>query len=79
MSAPSLVGQVTADMARELAEKFGVCVRPQLRDVLDRETGETSRVALACGSTREAVCPPCAKKARAPAHAPVPRGLAPDG
>lgn len=58
------VGQVTAVMARELAEAEGVCARPQLRRVVDRETGTVARVALACGSTREAVCPACAGKAR---------------
>ncbi len=51
-------------MAKELAEAEGVCARPQLRRVVDRETGTVTRVALACGSTREAVCPACAGKAR---------------
>lgn len=58
------VGQITAGMARELAEAEGVCARPLLRRVTDRETGAVSRVALACGSTREVVCPACAGKAR---------------
>lgn len=58
------VGQVTALMARELAEADGVCARPQLRRVTDRETGSVTRVALACGSTRESVCPACPAKAR---------------
>lgn len=38
--------------------------RPQLRRVTDRDTGVVSRVALACGSTRESVCSACALKAR---------------
>lgn len=58
------VGQITAVMTKELAEAEGVCARPQLRRVVDRETGTVTRVALACGSTREAVCPACAGKAR---------------
>ena len=58
------VARITATMAKELAEAEGVCARPQLRRVTDRETGTVSRVALACGSTREAVCPACAGKAR---------------
>lgn len=58
------VGQVTAVMAKELAEAEGVCARPQLRRVTDREAGTVTRIALACGSTREAVCPACAGKAR---------------
>ena len=32
--------------------------------MFDRDTDTEARVALACGSTREAVCPPCAQKAR---------------
>src|SRR5829696_5338530 len=55
---------LSADMVRDLAASQGVCVRPIMRRVLDRETGSDSTVAIACGSTREAVCPPCAHKAR---------------
>lgn len=58
------LAQVTADMARQLADAEGVCIRPQLRRVTDQETGTVARVALACGSTREAVCKACAGKAR---------------
>jgi hypothetical protein len=35
-----------------------------LRRVTDRTTGETTVVAIRCGSTREAKCPPCATLAR---------------
>ncbi len=56
--------QVTADMARAVAYVNGVCIRPLMRRVLDRETGTDSSVALPCGSTRESVCPACADKAR---------------
>ncbi|MBA8793663.1 hypothetical protein FHX74_001268 [Friedmanniella endophytica] len=41
-----------------------VCVRPLLRRVLDQASGSETKVPLACGSTREAVCPSCADKAR---------------
>lgn len=58
------VARVTATMARELAEAEGVCSRPQMRQVTDRDTGTVTRVALACGSTRENVCVGCARKAR---------------
>ena len=51
-------------VVRELAIAEKVCVRPLIRRVFDRDTGTETRVALACGSTREAVCPPCAQKAR---------------
>ena len=55
---------VTADMARQLAESQGVCGRPLLRRVQDRQNGTEDTVAIPCGSTREAVCPACAHRAR---------------
>ena len=60
----SVLASITAEMARELAVGQGVCVRPILRRVLDRDTGTETRVPIPCGATREAVCPPCARKAR---------------
>src|SRR5829696_4184084 len=59
----SVLASITADMAREMAVSNGVCIRPIVRRVLDRDTGSETRVPIACGSTREAVCPPCARKA----------------
>jgi hypothetical protein len=56
--------RITATMARELAVSERVCVRPIIRRVLDRDTGTDTTVAIACGSTRESVCPACAEKAR---------------
>src|SRR5829696_9653106 len=58
------LGKLTADVVRELAVAQHVCIRPLLRRVLDRETDTDTTVAIPCGSTREAVCPPCAHKAR---------------
>lgn len=58
------LGLVTAQMAREVAQVHGVCIRPLMRRVLDRETGTDTRVAIPCGSTHESVCPACATKAR---------------
>jgi hypothetical protein len=55
---------ITTEMARELAIAQRVCVRPLMRRVQDRQTGSEDLVAIPCGSTREAVCPPCAHKAR---------------
>ncbi|WP_324252841.1 replication initiator [Enemella evansiae] len=52
-------------MARDLAAAHRVCVRPIIRRVLDRDTGESQRIPVPCGATRETVCPPCAQKARA--------------
>ena len=51
-------------MVRVVAESDGVCVRPLVRQVLDRETGQSVTVALPCGSTRESRCPSCATRAR---------------
>lgn len=56
--------QIDESAARLAAESSGVCVRPLIRAVTDRETGDSATVALACGSTRENVCRPCAEKAR---------------
>ena len=55
---------VTGAMAREVAAAQGVCGRPLIRRVLDRDTGTDTQVAIPCGSTRERVCPACAAKAR---------------
>jgi hypothetical protein len=49
---------------RAYAVDSGVCVRPLVRRVVDRETGAAEVVALRCGSTREHVCPPCAARSR---------------
>jgi len=55
---------VTPDVVRDYAAEAGVCVRPLLRTVTDRATGQSSTVVIRCGSTRESRCPPCAAKAR---------------
>src|SRR5450756_2153301 len=51
-------------MVAGLAQDQGVCVRPLVRRLVDRLTGEASTVVLPCGSTRESRCPSCAKRAR---------------
>jgi hypothetical protein len=56
--------RATDQLAHDLAASEGVCVRPLLRRLIDRDTGSESTVILACGSTRAAKCPPCADKAR---------------
>ena len=56
--------EVGTDEAVLAAEAAGVCVRPHVRTVTDLATGETVSVPIPCGSTREAVCRPCAVKAR---------------
>ncbi len=55
---------LTAEVVRDYAAEAGVCVRPVLRKVTDRETGQVTSVVIRCGSTREAVCPPCAQRVR---------------
>jgi hypothetical protein len=55
---------LSAQVVRELAITQQVCIRPVMRRVLDRATDTETTVAIPCGSTREAVCPPCAQKAR---------------
>ena len=55
---------VTSDMVRTMALNEGVCIRPVLRQVTDRATGDTTTVPIPCGATRESKCPPCAAKAR---------------
>jgi hypothetical protein len=55
---------VTTDMAAAAAQAVGVCLRPILRTVTDRATGEVMAVPIPCGSTRASICPSCADKAR---------------
>ena len=55
---------VTNEDIRAVAAEHGVCVRPVLRKVHDRATGEVHKLVIPCGSTREYLCPPCATKAR---------------
>jgi hypothetical protein len=55
---------LSAQVVRELAIAQHVCIRPVMRRVLDRETDTETTVAIACGATRETVCPACARKAR---------------
>lgn len=57
--------KITAAMAAELADDQGVCRRPVIRRVHDRESGQDQTVAMACGATLDSRCPACARKARA--------------
>lgn len=56
---------ITAAMAADLADEHGVCRRPVIRRVHDRQTGTDQTIAMACGATLESRCPACANKARA--------------
>ncbi len=55
---------LSGDVARQLAEDHGVCIRPLAMRRIDLTTGRIDVVAVPCGSTREDVCAPCAAKAR---------------
>jgi hypothetical protein len=52
------------DVARAVAEQEGVCVRPLAMRRRDLDSGVSRVVPVACGSTRDAVCPSCAKRHR---------------
>jgi hypothetical protein len=51
-------------VAQAVADGEGVCIRPVARRAIDPDTGRSRVVGLACGSTREAVCGPCARRNR---------------
>src|SRR6185437_73645 len=55
---------VAAEVIHLLAEQHGVCVRPLAMRRIDTTTGRVDVVPVACGSTREDQCRPCADKAR---------------
>lgn len=55
---------LSADVAQALAEQHGICIRPLAMRRIDTATGRVDVVPVACGSTREDRCPPCAEKAR---------------
>jgi hypothetical protein len=55
---------LSGEVAQQLAEDHGVCVRPLALRRIDLTTGRIDVVPVPCGSTREDVCGPCAQKAR---------------
>jgi len=55
---------VAAEVVQLLAEQHGVCVRPLAMRRIDTTSGRVDVVPVACGSTREDQCRPCADKAR---------------
>ncbi|MFC4461207.1 replication initiator [Pseudonocardia nematodicida] len=52
------------EVATQLAEDHGVCVRPLAMRRIDQTSGRVDVVPVPCGSTREDQCRPCAEKAR---------------
>ncbi|TDD65539.1 replication initiation protein [Jiangella aurantiaca] len=55
---------LSGELVRGAAVLVGACVRPVLSRVTDTTTGDVRTVTIACGATREAVCPSCAERAR---------------
>src|SRR4051794_41269937 len=55
---------LTPEVVRDYAAHAGVCIRPLVRRVTDRDTGAVSTVLIRCGSTHETTCGPCADRAR---------------
>ena len=55
---------LTGDVARQLAEEHGVCVRPLAMRRIDLTTGRVDVVPVPCGARRDDVCRPCAEKQR---------------
>ncbi|KAA1020246.1 replication initiator protein [Pseudonocardia sp. EV170527-09] len=52
------------DVAQQLAEDHGVCIRPLAMRRIDLTSGRVDVVPVPCGSTREDQCRPCSDKAR---------------
>nr|WP_308252952.1 replication initiator [Pseudonocardia sp. ICBG601] len=55
---------LSSEVAVQLAEDHGVCVRPLAMRRIDQSTGRVDVVPVPCGSTREDQCRPCSDKAR---------------
>jgi hypothetical protein len=62
--AERLAAPPVREALRQVTANRGGCIRPvQLRRT-DTATGEKSSVLVPCGSTLEAICPACARRAR---------------
>ncbi|GAA2368110.1 hypothetical protein GCM10010170_067880 [Dactylosporangium salmoneum] len=55
---------LAADVVKDMAAEYGVCLRPVGLRRTDLDTGKTEIIDVPCGATREDKCPPCAKRAR---------------
>src|SRR3954451_23163762 len=65
MTMPAPIAPVlTPEVVRDYAEHAGVCIRPLVRRVTERETGAVTTVLIRCGSTHASVCGACADPAR---------------
>lgn len=55
---------LTGDVAQQLAEDHGVCIRPLAMRRIDLTSGRVDVVPVPCGARREDACRPCAEKQR---------------
>ncbi|UWP87767.1 replication initiation protein [Dactylosporangium fulvum] len=55
---------LAANVVKDMAAEYGVCLRPVGLRRTDLATGQTEIIDVPCGATREDKCPPCAKRAR---------------
>ncbi len=55
---------LSAEQLRDVALEQGVCIRPVVQELHDTVTGQHRLVPIACGSTQERQCPPCAERNR---------------
>ena len=55
---------LAADVVKDMANEYGVCLRPVGLRRTDLATGQTEIIDVPCGATREDKCPSCAKRAR---------------
>ncbi|WP_433055517.1 replication initiator [Dactylosporangium sp. CS-033363] len=55
---------LAADVVKDMAAEYGICLRPVGLRRTDLETGKTEIIDVPCGATREDKCPPCAERAR---------------
>ncbi|MFG1697476.1 replication initiator [Nonomuraea sp. NPDC049309] len=59
-----LTRPLAREVVKEVAKRYGVCIRPVAFQRLDTRTGRTEIVDVPCGATLESACPPCAKRNR---------------
>ena len=55
---------LSTESLRDVALEQGVCIRPVVQELHDTVTGHRRLVPIACGSTQERKCPPCAERNR---------------
>ena len=62
--AERLAAPPVREALRQVSADRGGCIRPTQLRRTDTATGERSSVLVPCGSTMEAICPACARRAR---------------